>query len=280
MKIDCHIHVTPPDLMHVSEKIKQSEPYFAWLSSSKQNKFATGEEVVHQLDEAGFDQGVIFGFAFRDMGLCQYVNDYVAEQRKQYAERLIGFMVVPPEHKQAAYEIQRGYDMGLRGIGELFPEGQGFDLTTLHGKSDLATCCEKWQLPVLLHTNETVGHEYIGKTKVSLKEIETFVRHHSKTPIILAHWGGGFIFYETMKEVRALCEHVYYDTAAMLFLYEPSIYKVASEIGILDKVLFGSDYPLVNIQRYEEGLAHSQLDEKERKGILGRNFEQMLKRYT
>lgn len=275
MKIDTHIHITPPDIIKNWEKIGRREPYFNLLSSTPHNKFATYEMVVQHLESQHFDKGIVFGFSFQDMGLCQYVNDYTMEAIKQYPDQLIGFMTMPVQHKELEKEIIRCYEGGLRGIGELFPEGQNLHLEQLHHTA-LKACCMHYHLPILLHANELVGHEYAGKTQVSHKSIETFIRHHEEVPIILAHFGGGLLFYELMKEIRSSFKNVYYDTAAAVFLYEPTIYKVIREIGILDKLLFGSDYPLLPINRYEEGL--SSLTEIEKQAVLGNNAAKLLKR--
>ena len=84
MKIDYHVHVTPADIIENWEKIAEKEPYFKLLSESPVNKFATAEEVVMELDNSSVDKAVIFGFAFNDMGLCRYVNDYVAKVIKSF----------------------------------------------------------------------------------------------------------------------------------------------------------------------------------------------------
>jgi len=128
MKIDCHVHITPPDIIANWDKYAEKEPYFAMLCSSRNNKFATAENVIAALEgeNALFDRAVVFGFAFRDNGLCRYVNDYVIEKVRQYPKRLTGFCVVSP-CGEGAKEIERCYSYGLAGIGELFPQGQGFD---------------------------------------------------------------------------------------------------------------------------------------------------------
>ena len=64
---------------------------------------------------------MIFGFAFNDIGLCQYVNDYVAEAVKRYPDKLIGYMVLVPTASGVEREIDRCLAMGLKGIGEIFP---------------------------------------------------------------------------------------------------------------------------------------------------------------
>ena len=68
MKIDFHVHVTPPDIIKDWKKICDRESYFRLLSESPVNKFATAEDIVAELDNSGVDKAVIFGFAFRIWG--------------------------------------------------------------------------------------------------------------------------------------------------------------------------------------------------------------------
>ncbi len=273
MKIDSHIHITPPDIIRDFKKIGEKEPYFRLLSETPHNRFATYEQAAAHLRENEFDKGVVFGFGFQDMGLCRYVNDYTMEAVRQNPERLIGFMVFPAGHPEMAKEIRRCYEGGLRGVGELFPEGQNMDLAVLH-QTGFKDYLREYKLPLLLHTNETVGHTYAGKTKVTMKEVETFIYHHQELSIILAHFGGGLLFFELMKEIRAAFANVYYDTAAAVFLYDKAIYRVIRELGILDKILFATDYPLLPIARYRESLM--QLSDAEREKVLGGNAAKLL----
>ncbi|OON95870.1 MAG: hypothetical protein ATN36_07110 [Epulopiscium sp. Nele67-Bin005] len=276
MKIDCHMHITPPDIINnPNAKFLENETYFKWLSASKINKFATGNDIIDELNNANFDKGVVFGFGFKDPSLCKYVNDYTIEQIQKYPDKLIGFMVIQPNDPHMATEIERCANAGLVGIGELFPEGQNFDLTKIHSTSQLNECCSKFNLPILLHTNENIGHNYVGKTKTTLQELEIFIKNHTHTPIILAHMGGGLLFFECMKEIHKLCENVYYDTAALLFLYEATIYQIAKQLNIEHKILFGSDYPLVQINKYDKGFADSRLDDKIINDIKGNNLLNM-----
>lgn len=268
MKIDTHIHITPPDIIRDYRRIGEKEPYFRLLSETPHNRFATCEDVVEQLADNNFDKGVVFGFGFQDMGLCKYVNDYTMEAVKKYPDKLIGFMVLPVRHKEMEKEIIRCFDGGLRGIGELFPEGQHMELDSLH-KTGFKDCLLNYRLPLLLHANETVGHYYPGKTTTSINSLETFITNHQEIPIILAHFGGGLFFYELMKELKNSFRNVYYDTAAGVFLYDKAIYSVAREIGVLDKLLFATDYPLLAISRYEDSL--STLTETEKSAVQGEN---------
>lgn len=276
MKIDMHVHVTPKEISQSALKIGEKEPYFDLLSRTPKNKFATAEEIVEEMKKVGIDRSVIFGFSFSDMGLCQYVNDYVIEKVKVYPNELIGFMSVVPNHPNTPYEIERCYKQGLRGIGELFPAGQPFEISQINDTAALAECCQYYNLPVIVHMNEPVGHYYTGKTNTTLKEIECFVEHHPELKIILAHFGGGIFMYEMMKEVKERFKNVYYDNAASIFLYNESIYRVMREIGVLDKLLFGSDYPLLSPSRYKKSIGESGLTEDEKAKFYGGNAIKLL----
>ena len=275
-KIDFHVHITPPDLSAQWRSFAEKEPYFSLLSNSPRNKFASAPEIIAALDAAGFDRAVVFGFAFSDPGLCRHVNDYVIESVRQYPRRLIGFAVAPPGDPGFENEIQRCCAAGLRGVGELFPEGQGFDIADAKQTGCLASVCAELKLPVLIHANEPVGHEYAGKTKTGLRALEQFIAHNADLKIVLAHWGGGLMFYEAMPEMRKLCRNVYYDTAASPLLYDPEIFRAAAALGLTEKILFGSDFPLLPHARYADSIAKSGIGPAEQELILGGNAGRLL----
>ena len=276
MIIDYHVHITPPELIDNWRKIAQKEDYFKLLSESPVNKFATAEDIVKELDRSGVDKAVVFGFGFKDMGLCRYVNDYVMRSIKKYPDKLIGYMVVSPNSKDMEKEMDRCLDGGLRGIGELFPHGQDFDISNPKEVGDLANLSMERNLPVIIHTNEPVGHYYAGKTDTTPVEACEFAANFQELNIIFAHWGGGLLFYEMMPEIKKQNKNVYYDTAATPYLYHKNIYKVAREIGVLDRILFATDYPLIPMNQYIEDVETSGLNKEEQSKVLGENAKKLL----
>jgi len=272
-RIDFHVHVTPPEIAVNWKKYAVNEPYFSMLSKSPRNKFSDAEGVIAALDESGFDRAVIFGFAFRDMGLCRLANDYVIEKIREHPNRLTGFISVSPKSKELEKEIDRCHCSGLKGIGELFPEGQDFRIDDEKETRTLTSICAERNLPLILHVNEPVGHYYPGKTDTGLKQVERFVENSQGLRIALAHWGGGLAFYETMPEIREKFRNVYYDTAATPLLYTDEIYHAARAVGLCKKILFGSDYPLLPISRC---LPPETLPSPERELLLGGNAEKFM----
>jgi predicted TIM-barrel fold metal-dependent hydrolase len=276
VRIDFHAHITPPEIIANIEKIARKEKYFSLLSKSPNNKFAAAEDVVLSLKAESFDRAVIFGFAFKDLGLCALVNDYVIEKTKQFPDRLIGFMSVSPNARGMEKEIERCFNAGLKGIGEIFPNGQGVNIDNEKETRALTNACIERDIPLMLHVNEPVGHYYTGKNNIPLQKIERFIHNSQGLKVILAHWGGGLFFYETMPELRKKFRNVYYDTAATPFLYDERIYRAAQALGICEKILFGSDFPLLPQSRYLDALEKSGLTPQEKLQILGTNARKLL----
>jgi predicted TIM-barrel fold metal-dependent hydrolase len=131
-------------------------------------------------------------------------------------------------------------------------------------------------LPVCLHVNEPVGHEYPGKCEMEMMMLYELLRAYPSVPVVLAHWGGGLLFYELMPEVREALRHVYYDMAASPFLYDESIYGIAVSIVGSRKVLFGTDYPLIGHSRYLDPLRKYISSEEDRQNILSLNARGIL----
>jgi predicted TIM-barrel fold metal-dependent hydrolase len=271
------VQVTPPEIIANPKKYTKKERYFSMLSKNPYNKYVSAEDVVSELETNGFDKAVIFGFAFSDSGLCRFVNDYVIEKVNKYPQKLIGFMSVSPRDKGLEKEIDRCFKAGLCGIGEIFPDGQGVNIEKEKETHALTEACKELDIPVMLHVNEPVGHYYIGKNNIPLQKVERFIENSRGCKVILAHWGGGIFLYEAMPKLREKFRNVYYDTAATPFLYDSLVYNAAKALGLCEKILFGSDFPLLPPSRYLPALEQSGLSAEEIQLILGGNAKKILK---
>ena len=135
----------------------------------------------------------------------------------------------------------------------------------------------RFDCPVMIHTNEPVGHQYPGKAPNTLLQIYTLVRRFAANRIILAHWGGGIFFYALLKkEVRESLANVWFDTAASPYLYQPQIYTQAMTLAGEEKILFGSDFPLLKPQRYFKEMDKAGLSETQKKAVCGINAAKVL----
>ena len=276
MIIDIHTHITAPEIITQREAYCQRDAWFGALYENPQARLATAEALVEAMDEAGVDHAVAFGFAWADMGLCQAANDYTIEAVRRYGGRLIGFAVVNPRQPQEALrELERCVAAGLRGVGELMPDGQGFSLDDVSLVAPLARFAAAHHLPILVHSSEPVGHDYPGKGTVSPEVIYHFAQAFPQVTLICAHWGGGLPFYELMPEVRKALAHAYYDTAASPFLYDDRILPLLAQL-VPHKICFGSDFPLLSPARCLRGFRSVGLEPKLLEAVLGGNAARVL----
>ncbi|EFQ24336.1 amidohydrolase 2 [Aminomonas paucivorans DSM 12260] len=276
MIIDSHVHIYPPEVVRDAESIGEREPYFRKLTSSPVHRWGTAEDLLARMDADGVDQSWACGFAFADLGLCRLCNDYVLEAAERSGGRLRPLAVVPPLARGAMGEIERAASRGAIGVGELFPQGQGFDLTDPRQTWRLAGVCHEGGLFALVHTAEPVGHDYPGKGDVGPREAAAFCEHHPETPVVFAHFGGGLWLYEQMPEMRRILSNAWYDTAAAPFLYRPGVFDALFASGVGGKLLYGSDFPLLGLPRYRRLLEGSRLGEEDRARLLGGNAQRLL----
>jgi len=90
--------------------------------------------------------------------------------------------------------------------------------------------------------------------------------------VVAAHWGGGLPFYELMPEVANLTANLLYDTGASTYLYEFQIFRSVLDIVGSERVLFGSDYPVLKQGRFlERTLAANWRSDDERSAVLSEN---------
>lgn len=131
-------------------------------------------------------------------------------------------------------------------------------------------------LPVLLHASEPVGHPYPGKGGGSLGAIWTFMAAFPRMTVVLAHLGGGLPFYAHMPEVQAAFGRAYVDTAAVPWLYRSAAYRAVIDLIGVDRILFGSDFPLRHPARDLALLSETDLTTAERSAVLGGNAARLL----
>ncbi len=277
MIIDFHTHIFPPEIIESRSKYIQDQEWFSRLYGDRNARMASAEGLVEEMDRCGVDRAVACGFAWDDFELYKETNDYIADAVSRYPDRLVGFANVPPLHPQAPVEIERCARLGLSGIGELKPMGQGFDLDDAESLRPVAEAAIRLGLPLLVHLSEPVGRQYPGKGMTSPRKGYNFACSYPELILVYAHWGGGLLFYELMPDVREALRNVYYDCSANPYLYDREIYPLAMRMPLREKVLFASDFPLLALDACLSEVRESGLPDEDYNALMGGNAERLLK---
>lgn len=277
MVIDVHVHICPPEVREGREKFLDGEAEFTALYKERQARLAGAGEVVAMMDREGVDKAVVFGFPWNHEEFLKFNNDYVLQAAARFQGRLIPFVCVKADHPGASSEIERCLGAGARGIGELAFYTNGLDEAAVKALKPVTDISHEAQCPILLHTNEPVGRHYPGKSPMTLAQLYRLLKIYDKTTWILAHLGGGLPFYCYMKkEVRDVLSSCWFDTAALPYLYRPEVLKIFADAIGPEKLLFGSDFPLIHFSRYKNEFLQAGLNKEEIEMILGKNAQSLL----
>lgn len=272
--VDSHVHVLPPRLREQRAAIAGADPWFA-LCHEGDKVIATVDELLAMMDAQHIDRAVCFAWPFASEALCREANEHLAEMQRAHPERIVGFAIVNPAAQSAAEDVRRCAELGLRGVGELNCDAQGFSLDD-PALDDAVAASVELGLPWTLHCSEPLGHEYPGKGATTPDKVIRFAQRHTQLRLICAHLGGGLPFYAHMPEVADVCRRLWFDTAAGPFLYAPSAYRAVADLCGADRMLFGSDYPLLEPSRYRAAFATAGLDEAELQAVMGGAVEALL----
>jgi len=276
MIIDAHTHIFSPEIISRRDDICYSDACFRLLYSHPKAKMYSTEELIQNMDDRGISRSVVLNIGWESQDICCQTNDYIMESIARYPERLIGFCAVQPlDIKAAIREVERCSVGGAKGIGELRPDVQGFDLNQNKSLDAFVEVIIRNKMVLSLHASEPVGHEYPGKGNIVPGLLYEFIKRYPQLKVILAHFGGGLPFYELMPEVKQLLQNTYYDTAAAPFLYSPDIYKALDTIIGSEKLLFGSDWPLIDPERVIDQVKAAGLGREQMNNILYGNAERL-----
>jgi len=276
MILDAHTHIFPEEVCSRREDFFADEPAFRLLYESPKSRLVGPEDLLQAMDEEGVDAAVALGFPWRQERHWRRHNEVLLEAMRRFPRKIIGFCAVHPLFPGALQEVERCLAAGARGVGELafYLHDRGEDLTAI--LAPVAELCQHYRVPILLHATDRAGPYYPGRSWTPLAAIYRTIEALPGVTWILAHWGGRLPFYGLLKKVPESFRNIYFDTAASPYVYRPEIYRLVAEMVGPDKILFGSDYPLLRPSRYLQEMEQAKLPEDWREMIMGKNLAQLL----
>jgi uncharacterized protein len=180
------------------------------------------------------------------------INDAVATFVAAHPDRLIGFMALHPHDAGYMDEFERcRTDLGMRGI-KLGANYQNFDPLEARALA-IYERAQRYDLPILFHQGTSPVREAPIRLSYPLLMDEIAIRYPD-LKIIMAHVGHPWQV-DTCVVIRKH-PNVYADVSANFYrpysLWEQMI--KATEWNVLDKLLFGTDFPVTTVQETIDGL--------------------------
>ena len=247
------------------------------------NNFQPLETFFLQMDAAGIERAVLLPIDCRRARKNAVSSNEQVVELCRRSDRFIGFASVDPLRKGAARELEGAIErMGLRGL-KLDPSLQDFQ----PGDRRVFTVYEAAAalgIPLLIHT----GMSWAPETPLELGHpllLEPAIRRWSTLSFVLAHFGWPWVWEATALTLKY--PNVYLDTSCLYYdgpteffqsVFSKQIPTTVIERSLRNKVVFGSNYPRVEIKNMVRALKSLALTEDCLNKILKENAERLLKK--
>ena len=227
--------------------------------------------------------GVIFSVDTRtNTGEPPDSNDYVAGIVQQYPEQFMGFASVDPWlGKAAVLEVERSVkELGLKGL-KLHPVHQAF-FPNDPRFYPLYAMCDALGIPVLFHSGFAgAGSGLPGGGGMKLKYstpipgIDDVAADFPSLTVIMAHPAWPWV--EEQIAVALHKANVYLDLSGWSPRFIPEALVRETNTRLQDKVMFGSDYPFLQPDRWLQDFQNLQIRDGVAEKVLLTNARRALK---
>lgn len=253
--IDFHAHIFNDKIAHLAIENLEKHYKMPWHGKG------TFEDMREQFNKSGFYKAVIFSTPTKP---AQTVinNDFLFDITD---EEFIVFGSVHPDYEDVAGEIKRVKNKGLKGF-KFHPDFQRFNIDdnkALHMYEEIGS-----DYPIVFHVGDK-ELDFSAPERLS-KVLEIFPEHK----FVAAHMGGYSVWETDAKYL--IGKKLWIDTSSTMWeLSKEKMVEIIKKHGA-DRVLFGTDYPAVDlVEEYERFCAFDISDEDKEK-ILYTNAAKLL----
>ena len=261
-----------------------------------------GEKFIEQIKKAGkevpkppsleehfeamkpVDKVLVLGFRSNAIGSL-IPNEFIKKYVDQYPDKMIGVTCVDPHDKNAITELRHNVEeWGFKGL-KLGPIYQHFYPNEKRW-FPLYKTVEELGIPIIIHQGATGISDAPMKYALPIM-LEEIAIKFPELKIIVAH-----LAYPWERELATLIwkqPNMYADISGFqdrpFNLYQNLVYF--KEFGILDRLLFASDFPettpgeamdqLRNINRFAEGTELPKIPDRDIEALINTNAQRILK---
>ena len=257
MIVDCHTHIwqSPAQLGQVDlgDLNRPNRARATRFSPARTGWRAlpAADPDYHWAQSTTVDKSFVLGFKSRYLR-AEIPNRYVADYVNKFPQKLIGFAGIDPTEPGAIDELRLAKnDLHLRGI-TISPANQDFHPSDSRAMRVYAEA-EHLGMPILIHP---VG-QYTEQSKLEYARpylLDEIARSFPRLPIIIAQLGQPWVD----ETICMLGKHpnVFADVSGMLARSWQTYGALVSahQYQVIDKLLFGSDFPYTSATECIESL--------------------------
>ncbi len=203
--------------------------------------------------QQGMEQG------FETLKNC---NREALKLRELYGEKYMpGFHVHPDYVSGSIEELEFAAKNNIKIIGELVPYMHGWEDYSCKGFSEILDAVAKYDFVVNIHT---MNLEHMEKMAAAHKNVVFVFAHPGEKSNVLKH-------IDIMKKL----DNVYLDLSGTGLFRYGVVRHLVDNVGA-ERILFGTDYPIGNLQMYVNGVLGEKLSDREKELIFSGNAKRLL----
>jgi len=292
MIIDCHTHIWqspdqlgPADLGDPSRPGRAKSPRLSPTGRPIRRTIpaADPDHHWHEQEEASIDKSIVLGFKSRYLK-ADIPNHFVAEYVRRAPDRLIGFAGIDPTDAKALEDLHTAKnELRLKGV-TLSPANQDFHPGDTRAMK-IYEACERLGMPILFHP----GAHFIEQSKMEYGRpylIDEVARSFPKLKIVIGQLGQPWV--EETITLLGKHQHVFADISGLLTRSWQAYNTLvnAYQYGVIEKLLFGSDFPyttasdtieaLYSLNQMIQGTALPAVPREQLRGIVERDTVSLL----
>lgn len=195
------------------------------------------------------------------------INNFIIGECEAHPDAFIGFATMHPDFEDPYSELERAKNAGLRGI-KLHPDFQDFAISDT--KMDtIYDAARSLDLPILFHT----GDNRFRRSNPG--HVPVILDRHPGLRVICAHFGGWSEWEDAEKCLKK--GSVWVDTCSSMFWIPPEYARKLIDHYGSERVLFGSDYPMWNVNDEIRRMEELKLTDTQYRQIYSENLSCLLK---
>ena len=252
--IDAHCHIYPDK---IAEKASASTSEFYHMPSLFDGKIST---LLERGGAAGIEHFIVQSVATTHKQVSS-INHFIAESVAHSNGRFTGLGTLHPDSENLAEEVDEILSLGLKGV-KLHPDIQKFQIDDARMDKIYELC--EGRLPILMHTGD-YRFDFSNPNRMM-----PVLEKYPELTVIGAHFGGWSVWDEA-TETLSKYKNFLVDCSSSFYAMTPEKAKELIMAYGTDRVLFGTDYPMWDIETELERFMRIDLTEEQREDIFYNN---------
>lgn len=253
---DAHCHVYPDKIAALASA--NTDRFYNVTSSAYHG---TVGELLKVKEESGIDRFIIQSVATTPRQV-RSINNFISATVKEHNDCMTGLGTLHPDSTDLRGDVEHILELGLHGV-KLHPDIQQFKIDDYRCLK-IYELCEKFSLPILMHTGD-LRYDFSN-----INRLIPVMKIYTNLTVVGAHLGSWSNWNDAPEKLVGI-PNLYFDCSSCFHWIEPDKVKEIIDLYGVDRVMFGTDYPMWSYKTELTKVLEMDFTEEEFRKLLNEN---------